>query len=134
MNNLNDYIEIEQNKLDIIKKISKLYPTVQFVQTRWNKYLCADEINQIATNVDFTHSCGCCEDSVLYAMPYIIFDNTKIYSNPPQILIGEKCSSGGEIASDNWQIKLREHQINNNIVLQIQKFFANNKPCSNDDE
>lgn len=121
-------------KAEKIKKIRENFPDLEIKTNRWgNDWLASAQVNNLADNVDLIHSCGCCEDAVLYAMPYIIVDETKIYSDPSQISIGERCYCGERPDSD-WQEELKKHGIiNQNIFEHIEKFFKDHDPDINDE-
>jgi hypothetical protein len=116
------------NKSESILKLLELYPDLKEVSDRWsNKYLSCKEINKDCDKVNFCHSCGCCPDAVLYAMPYKEVSGLKIYSDPFQIGIGEKNGYGiGEVQWDSWKDKIIKEGFSKEIIDRIQKYFDAN--------
>jgi hypothetical protein len=119
------------NEIYEINKILKLmfyYPNLKKYRDRWNKeYLICKEINKECNNVDFKYSCSCCDDAVLYAIPYKEINNIKIYSDPAQIFIGNKNSYGsGDIEHKNWKDNFID--FNNKIIETIENHFKENLP------
>lgn len=127
----NQQIKEAQNKLSL----SEQFPDLRENQTRWQTYLCAESVNSIAEDVDFAHSCGCCIDAVLYAMPYIDRNGQRIYSDPCQIAIGEKAGydACGEKPRD-WEEIVKKHGFPDRIAEKIRVFFEENKVEYFDDD
>jgi len=142
MNTLQEKITEQKENLKKIEEINKKFPNLREYKDRWsNLYLCTKDVNTLVNEVYFKHNCGCCEDSPLEAWTYINIENKKIYSDPPNFTIGEKIPyyfsnsefEGGEKAYDNWENKLIENNIPQNIIDQIQDFFNENDPNIQED-
>jgi hypothetical protein len=119
-----------QRKLALLEQ----FPDLHKYSGRWDKYLCSELVNPIATGVDFVHSCGCCSDAVLYAMPYVEVAKERIYSDPAQIAIGEKSPNGGERSWHNWAEKIKDHGLPGAIIEQIKKMFEENQERDEEDD
>lgn len=127
--------ELEKQKKEIENKLSlfERFPDLHEYRGRWNNYLCSKKVNEIANEVEFRHSCGCCPDAVLYAMPYIKIEGNKIYSDPAQIGIGEK-QHLGEKAWHSWKDKIKEQGCSEEVIKKIEKMFEENPPYPKWDE
>jgi len=122
---LNQQIQEAQERLSL----SEQFTDLREYRGRWQTYLIAKSVNPIAEGVDFVHSCGCCDDASLYAMPYVDRKNQRIYSDPCQIVIGEKAGYDalGEKPRDTWEETVREHELPDHIIEKIRTFFKENK-------
>ena len=83
----------------------------------------AKEVNSKVDEVSICHSCGCCENAVLYARPYTSFKGYPIFSDPPTFAVGEGTTSGPDISYDSWKKKLRENNISECILEKIVEHF-----------
>jgi len=125
MNDFIDQLNTKQTELDELKALLVLYPSLKYHQGRWQSYLCASEINTLAKDVQFIHSCGCCADSALYAMPHIKHNHRIIYSDPPQFYIGNKIEWGvGYNSNDHWPEDMRKHNIDHVIIDAVEKYLS----------
>src|SRR5688572_8878005 len=88
--NLKEKIEAEKNNISIMERLLKKYPDLKEKRDRWGKIRYSANINHLCTDVHTHHSCGCCDDAVLYARPYLIDEGIYIYSEPEYFCIGEK--------------------------------------------
>lgn len=55
---------------------------------RWSKFLTSAKAAELATDVEFRTSCGCCADSVVYARAFFDEDGIRIYAKPVDLAIG----------------------------------------------
>ena len=118
------HITEAQEQLTLYKE----FPDLHEWSGRWSTYLCSKTVNAIAEDVAFAHSCGCCEDSVLYAMPYVKRGKQIIYSDPAQIGVGERAGYGcyGERAWDGWEKRIAKYALADNIIAKIRSYFEDN--------
>jgi len=131
-NKLTQQAQEAQSQLSLFEQ----FPDLHEYRGRWRSFLCAKSVNPIAEDVGFVHSCGCCDDAVLYAMPYVERGGQRIYSDPPQIGVGEKAGyySYGERPWDDWQLEVKKHGLTDRIVEKIEEFFKDNPVGYWDDE
>lgn len=118
-------LAIEQAKLELLE----IYPDLEESSTRWDKgFLTSSKINKVTSefDIEYRSSCGCCADAVMYAMPYIVYKDIHVYTQPLQIEIGEKNPSGSGIISctDYTRRMILSEEINN----EIDKFLSDNEP------
>lgn len=111
--------------LDKIELIVQEFDDLHQYDCRWAKVLCSKKVNAIADNVRLNHSCGCCADAMLYAMPYIERHGIKIYQDPPEIWIGCQEHYGGDLPHKDWQ---SIQGITPVLIPIIEKYFEDNKP------
>jgi hypothetical protein len=135
MNNFNDKLEQElKEKAERTKKLQKLleiYPDLSDKgATRWQRNLLVSELAiKDMVNVSFRHSCGCCSDASLMAMPYIEIEGLTIYATGVWYGLGEKCSwTYGEIPDEGWEDSMRKHGFRDEIIEKIHAYFKNNEP------
>jgi len=117
------------------EKVSKLlekFPDIEERKDRWGKVrLVSKEIASITTDVDIYHSCGCCSDSVLYASPYTNIDGIKLFTNPCQLIIGNRFEFGcGDIRDDNWEKTLRDVGVSEVVIDKVGRYLDANQPIS----
>ncbi len=131
-NKLTQQVQEANSQLSLFEQ----FPDLHEYMGRWRSYLCAKSVNSITENVGFVHSCGCCDDAVLYAMPYIERDGHRIYSDPPQIGVGEKAGywCSGEKPWDDWQEEVKKHGLPNHIMDKIEQYFKDNPVESWDED
>ena len=117
---LNKEIEDKKNLLELSKK----YPSLKEVKNRWGHiFYSAKEVNDIANEVAFVHSCGCCRDAVLYLMPYVVDSGVEIYSDPFQIIIGERYDFSYDILYENWEKDVVKYGLNEFAIEETKKYF-----------
>jgi len=92
---LSDLISIDENEINTIKQALNLFPDLEKKQNRWKTvFYTSKSINEKLDNVSFSHSCGCCPDSPLFAKFYhkILINGKefKIYPDYYEICIGER--------------------------------------------
>lgn len=122
-----------KQKEEIEKKLElfKIYPDLSEYNGRWQKYLQSKFINSLTEgfDIDYSYSCGCCADAVLYAMPYKQHGEFKVYGNPAQVSIGEKNEYGyGEHPWSNWKENLRKYSYSEEIINTVEKYLEQNPP------
>lgn len=133
MESLKDRLKQEIEYNEVVLSILEIYPKLHEEATRWSKYLATPEINSECDDAVFTHSCGCCDDAVLYVMPYKEVNGIKIFSSPTQIVIGERCGSGDREYMD-WEHELNSQDIPQIIVDKVRAYFKDNEPTYDDVE
>ena len=118
----------EANKLE---KIRKEFPDLREGRDRWNKkFLCAKSVNVRVNKYTATHSCGCCSDSPYYIMPYLEFEGERIYSDPFQICVGERCEYiYGQRWYSDWKDRLSKHEIPESLIAEIKKEADDDMKC-----
>jgi hypothetical protein len=132
---LTEKIEELTKELQLSLKLLDKFSDLEFEKDRWNRVFYSSKLaNEQVTNADFTHSCGCCSDAALFVMPYLVYEEQKIYSEPYQIIIGRQFSNGGEIPNDDYKSTLKEHNIPDIIIEQVKTYFEENKPHFEENE
>lgn len=127
LNKTNQEIEILEKRKNLVKK----FPDLEEYRGRWRTVLISKDVNQIVENVHFSHSCGCCNDAVLFAWTSINEDGIDVYSKPPFFAIGEKNAYGlGEITWENWEKELIKENIPEKIIDKIRKYLEENQPVN----
>lgn len=109
----------------ILDRIKKQFPDIGYYQGRWTKFLCSPSVNKLCDNYELAYSCGCCDDAALYVRPYIIIENIKVYSDPPQICIGKTDRHAYDILNYEWPNILLEHNIPHQIIDKIKYWDEN---------
>ena len=129
---LQEEIVDRQELLDLGTRIEDL----DWSNDRWNnKYWYSKSVNSLCTDIEISHSCGCCRDSRLQVRPYAIIDGRRIFSDPVVFGIGEKNECGiGDRPDSNWFMKLRESKIPENTIIKIGKYFDDNPPIDIEDD
>jgi hypothetical protein len=129
-------LEAKEKKLKLEKDLLEIFPDIQKFSNRWgHKHYRSSSVNLMATDVDFTHSCGCCPDSALYAKFYIMFEGEKIYADPVEISIGEKNEwGGGENIDTDWKETLIKYNINPDLFPEIEKYRIENLSRYDEDD
>jgi len=133
------YLKEKIKELDVelksLKKIQKKFSLVQINYDRWdNARMYTEEANKLADQVDIHHSCGCCSDAALIARPYLMIGDLKLYSDPCSFMIGEGSYHGGDIPFSKWKEKMREKNISEDVIDQIQKYFDEHPDEYEEDE
>ena len=123
MNKFEQSLEKELEKIQKLKKLFTKYPDLTEHENRWGtKYLVSASVNAIADNWGISHSCGCCDDAVVYVQTYIVEDGFEIYSDPFQIAVGSKYI-GYDDFETNWQEILKNKNIQNpSIYKDLEKY------------
>ena len=121
----------EAHKLELV--LDK-FPDLRSYEGRWKKEVVYSEgANTKVTKYDSRHNCGCCEDSPLEIWPYMEYEGTRIYSDPPCFVVGEKESWTRDRPYEGWQDKLKEANIPNTIISTIEYHFTKNEEEIEDD-
>lgn len=114
-------------EIKAIKKLQEKYPDLSCSIDRWdNLRLTSSEVNNKATHVDFRHSCGCCDDAPLLAMPYVVeAGGRQVFSNPERFFVGEKnpYHYGRDKEEIGWEKELLNAQIPQTIIDKIRAYF-----------
>lgn len=106
------------------QKILEVYPDAEVYTGRWNKVVyCSPSVNELVTNYDSRHNCGCCSDSPLEIWPYLNTEYGRIYSKPAMFFVGER-SYRGDNPFPGWEDKLRNVKIPESIIDQIRVHFT----------
>ena len=130
---LQEQIINNQRELAILHNLKDKFPDIKINVDRWkNQRKFTEKVNSIVDQVEITHNCGCCSDSPLEAYPYVVIDDSKVYSNPPCFTIGEKGWAGGDIPNSGWEKKLQKENIPDGVLRQIQQYFMDNLPYNED--
>jgi hypothetical protein len=130
-----DRLKQEQEYLKQITALSEEFSDLCESSLRWAKVLCSEQVNNMAVDVEFRHSCGCCPGAAIYAMPYVDRGEHRVYANPPQMFIGESATFGyGEIPEPEWEKEVRSYNVTDAVVKKIKKYFADNPETNFSDE
>ena len=111
-------IEALRKKIELFNE----FPDLSEFSGRWSNFLSSQLINNIATDVEIRPGCGCCSESVLYAMPYVVRGKFTIYAIPAQIVVGNK-ESDYDKPSPTWKEDCQKHNITDHIIEKIQAHF-----------
>ncbi len=154
---IHKYIETKENELqkakEIVRKVkilSEKYKDLVVNINRWGaERYSTSEVNEIANCCSFAHSCGCCEDAVLYARPHIVDEELQIliHSNPVDIPIGEKEPYYPDNAYNedneqvyfperyysNWEGRLKENKISQKVIEQVRTYLKEHAGWEEDD-
>lgn len=125
-----------QKEIETYQELKIQFPDLSYSIDRWKHFrLHSKCVDEIATDVDIRHSCGCCSDSPLFARPYIIVGGVQIFSCET-FTIGEKAYNGGDHPLPGWRTKLLNAKLPQEIVDRVEAYFGISKPseCENDDD
>lgn len=135
---LTEKIKKTQSDLDEVfgmkeLKLSK-YPDLQIFKDRWgNELLYSKKVNPIATEWTTGHSCGCCADAALYLYVFVHEVNPKtgtkikVYSDPPQMCIGQKDYTYGDFGDSGWEEKVRKLGICEEVIKAVGESFESDR-------
>ena len=115
-----------QQKLEEAHKLERVldkFPDLCCYEGRWKKEVVYSEgVNAKVTKYDSRHNCGCCDDSPLEIWPYLECEGTRIYSNPPCFMVGQR-SYKGDISYPDWEEKLKKANIPEDIINSVALHF-----------
>ena len=114
--------EALQKKIELFKEFHDLSE----YNGRWSNFLSSQLVNNTATDVEIRPGCGCCSESILYAMPYVVRGKFTIYSTPAQIVVGNK-DSDYDKPSPTWREDCQKHNIPDHIIEKIQNHFDHSR-------
>lgn len=122
-----------EKEIDKLKNILKYFPNAMIDIDRWgNEKYYSKEINEIADCVDFSHSCGCCSDAPLLAIPYYVLHlpnmDITLHTNPISFTIANSVEYSGYDPNNCWEKQFKDVGISDEIINKIQKFFDDNPP------
>jgi len=111
--------------------LQEKYPDLQLHIDRWrNERLVSKSVNTLVDDCHFSHSCGCCNDSPLFAWCYLKDGDTEIYSDPPNIAIGEKnpypipgTVYKPERAYGNWEESMRQNGLSEVVIERARTYL-----------
>lgn len=122
MNNLEKAKEELKIKTETINAVLSKFPDADVYKNRWDReFYNSKTANSQTTNIEISRSCGCCTDAVIYAKPYLIINDIKIYSNPVEIYIGECDYDGLEHYDANWEKLLKNENISDIAINSIRE-------------
>lgn len=135
---LKDQLDASQKELKEIEDLKARYPNLEITVNRWKtKYISSTDVNQIVTNIETKHDCGCCSDSSFYVYLYMIDQKTnkKIYSSPYRFIVGEladwKPSENTFLEPKNIEKALTKHNISKPIIEKIVKWMKASTELNN---
>jgi hypothetical protein len=129
--------ELMEKKLEIQRIESNMaqFSDLKKDVDRWNQCRYSSKsANSLTTDVEISHSCGCCNDSPLYARPYLIANGERIYSDPVIFVIGERNYGGGENEWPGWEKKMREHNIPQIVIDITRAYLDEHKPYEEEED
>lgn len=88
-----DKIKALEKEAEELKELMQKYPDLKEHRGRWKTFLTSEEVNKNPEGVHVVHSCGCCEDAVMYARFYHKVNDKYIYATKVDVTIGEKVPS-----------------------------------------
>lgn len=155
---IDEYIEKEEkiiskkiNEIDTLKKIIEKYPDMETHIDRWNNQKFVSKlVNPEVDNCYFSHSCGCCDDAALFVWSYKKIGDFELFSNPPNITIGEGNPSYryddfydeeedksfleySEIAYSHWENNLKQKNISDCVIEKTRKYLIENAGWEGDE-
>jgi len=123
-----------QQEILLYQQLKEQFPDLSYSIDRWRHFrLHSKCVDEIATDVDISHSCGCCNDSSLFARPYILVGGAKIFCCET-FTIGEKAYNGGDHPLPGWRTKLLNAKLSQEIIDIIEKYFEAHRPSECEDE
>ena len=120
-------------------RLSFRFHDLQKIKRNGDYYLVSSDVNK-AENYKKIYlwtykSCGCCQDAVIYALPYIIVDDINIYAKADGCAIGEGGSSFyGIMPYESRFKKYEEYGFSRAVITKIEQFLAINSPVPYDDD
>ena len=131
---LKEEIVFRETEIKQLEKLVEKFPDLEVTFNRWDrKRYSSSYVNKEATDCSLNASCGCCSDAEIRVHPYLIYDGTKIYSNPVHIGVGQGNYDGGDSAYNNWKKNLRKHNISQVVIDKVKKYFEKEKNRYDDD-
>lgn len=119
----------KNNEISRLKSLQEKFPDLESYTNRWKKVRYTSKlVNNIVTDCEIYHGCGCCNDSPLKISPYIKTEFGNVYSSPCEFIIGEKYWDGGDEETPNWQNILIKENIPEAIIKIAEVHFKNNMP------
>ena len=122
-----------------LKALMKEFPDLQKYVGRWNKVAYYSKtVNEKVQRFDLRHNCGCCNDSPLEVWPYLETPHGKVYSDPPQFVVGERHWISGDVPHSGWKKLLQEAHLPEAIIGAISAHFREDaeyrKSLADDDD
>lgn len=112
-----------------VEKLLAEFPDLEVKYDRWHKqYFTSKSVMPIATDVMIRHSCGCCNDSALYATPYVIRSNNKVFVDNIHICVGHKSYYGGEEPANDLDEILEKNGFNELCKSIVKLYLSTHKP------
>ncbi len=122
-------IEQKQAELKRLEDLVKKYPDIRKDTDRWQRVRFASKsVNHLVTDVEISHGCGCCDDSPLYARPFVEINGERLYSDPFLFYVGDKNYGNGEREDYGWEKRLIEQNINQMVIDKIRSYLDACKP------
>jgi hypothetical protein len=113
----------------VVEKLLAEFPDLEVKYDRWHKqYFTSKSVMPVATDVMIRHSCGCCNDSPLYATPYVIRGNNKVFVDNIAIFIGERSFYGGEEPTNDLDEVLEKYGFNDLCKAIVMAYLQANRP------
>lgn len=112
----------------------KEFPDLRVDTDRWGRVrYYAKSANPRVTDCTFSHSCGCCDDALLLAHPFLVFSGLPIYSDPPFFTIGERYEDGDRMDLGCFN-KLKEVGIPEILADKFQEYYNAHQPTPSEEE
>jgi hypothetical protein len=121
----------------VVERLLVEFPDLEVRYDRWNKqYFTSKSVMPIATDVMIRHSCGCCNDSPLYATPYVVRGDSKVFVDDITICVGERGFYGGDEPSPDLDEILVKNGFNEVCSGIVKSYLRANRPLKlvEDDE
>jgi len=120
-------IELQISKLKSIQNKFNKFEVCFYDGRRFKDGICfTQEVNDIATHVDFYTSCSCCADAALYCSPYVLFDGNKVYCDPIEYHIGDCAFNGGYYFEENYLNVVKNKNISSRVIEIIEEYKSKN--------
>ena len=120
-----------KKKAKLLEDLKKAFPNIREYKNRWGHvHYCTKDVIPMVDAFESIHDCGCCEDSPLYIKPYILFGDgkTRIYTDPVEICVGEKCPwTYGDRWDENWYEKFEQLGFSNDFIGRVEENYLKDK-------
>ena len=129
-NDLKNKLQKQLERTQTLTRLNKEYDLKEY-RGRWKTFLTSKRAYELADNVEFGASCGCCADAIQYARPYFTDGDFRIYSPGAQIDIGVGNEWGYGIYASSYDVSKFK---NPEIERLISQYLADNEPGDWDDD
>lgn len=123
-------------KADKIDRLLARFPDLVAHHDRWNnRRYAAKSATAATTDVHLHHSCGCCNDAVLYARPFLVVEGERVHSDPSVFNVGEKVP--GQVfrnrGYDGWADNMAAAGVPQTVIDQVAAYLRASATAEDDD-
>ena len=115
---LREKINKTQKELEVMCRLEDRFPDLlKETDRRGAERLYSEHVNAIADQYEERNVCSCCSDASIIIMPYIIVDETKVFTKPIEFYVGQSdpYSKRDRIHKD-WKESLMKAGVNQKII------------------